>query len=203
MIPRPRWGIPLVLGVIVGLRLNAATVPASPGQWEASPRHAVAAESAWILRYLSLRPRVGDRISTGFFVALAEGENAWAQAYLDRQHEALNRAAERIPSDDLATRRLVASVQALLAHDRSMVVAAGDQAVDPFAQVTLDQGAGVLRARTRTRLGAIADLQSGQHSAQFRSGSTRRLSFGLIRRGGACDGVSRRVSPEYRNPRRG
>jgi len=148
----PAWGVPLVLVLLIGLGLNAAVVPESLGRWQASSRRAVAIESAWILHYLVVSPRVGDRISTSLFVALAEGDNTWVATYLARQRAALDRAARRLRRTDVDTRRAALATDAMLDHDLAVRAAARDQPLDPFQIATTDHTATALRSRVERLL---------------------------------------------------
>jgi hypothetical protein len=148
----PAWGLPLVVLLFVGLGTNAAVVPESPGRWQADPARAVAAESEWATHYLVLAPRVGDRISTGWFVALVEGENQWATVYLLRQRAAVDRAAARLPAGDIAARAEARAVDRLLDHDLGLLAAAMGRPLDPLHLAAGDPiGAALLRQAAPTR----------------------------------------------------
>jgi len=151
----PAWLPALILVLVVGLGLNAAPIPESPGRWVPNPRKAVIKESEWILHYDVLQPRVGDRIPNEFFVALAENENAWARDYLIRQSEALRRAASRLPQSDTAAWRVVAADLAVLDHDQVIVEQANAQAIDPFSLRHVDSQGSWLRDRAQNLLGEL------------------------------------------------
>ncbi len=93
---RTTWyALLIVLSLALGLGLNAGTIPESPGRWQPDGAKAAILESNWAYDYLTVQPRDGDHISSNLYVALAEGENAWAAAYLERQRDALARASGR------------------------------------------------------------------------------------------------------------
>lgn len=90
-----RWPV-LLLALPLGLGLHAGPVPESLGRWIADPAWAVVLESACIRQYLTMRPRVGERISTALFIARAEGEDVGAAAYRARQQMALRLTPTRL-----------------------------------------------------------------------------------------------------------
>lgn len=172
----PSWGVPLILVVAIGLGANAAVVPESPGRWQVAPDRAVARDSARVLSYLDLSPRVGTRISTSYFVALAEGENAWAATYLARQHAALDRAAGRLPSSDLTARRAVVAVDALLDHEKAVLAASRGHPLDPFRLAASDDRAMQLRREAEWALGKLESTDPAAGTAGDGSAPGQRAS---------------------------
>lgn len=173
----PAWLRPLVIVLLVGLGLNAAPVPESPGRWVPNPRQAVIEESDWILHYLVLQPRVGDRIPDALFVALAENENGWAAEYLARQRQALDRAASRLPRSDATAWSVINADLAVLDHDQAIVDHAGTRPVDPFALHLADRRAIRLRRRAEDLVRTLerqGNVGIGQSSTAFWADQSRR-----------------------------
>jgi hypothetical protein len=125
--------------MLIGLSTYAAPVAPSPGRWEPDAERALRAESAWVLQYLQAQPRTGDHISTGLYLALAEHEDAWAAAYLTRQHAALAQAAARIDPqiNDDQHEEIYRSVERTLQHYQTLV-ASGQSHANAFALLLQD-----------------------------------------------------------------
>lgn len=172
----PAWSVPLILAIATGLGANAAVVPDSPGRRQLEPGRAVARDSAWILSYLALSPRVGTRISTSYFVALAEGENAWAATYLTRQQAALDRAGRRLPASDVAAGRTVDAVTALLEHERALLARSRGRSLDPFHLAATDQRAVALRRDAESALGRLSATGPAGSGGLDRGSASRKRS---------------------------
>lgn len=135
-IPRS-WWCALLLAVVVGLGTSANPVLPSPGRWEADPYQAYQIDGAWILDYLVTYPRTGDRISTSLYLALAESEDTWAAAYLDRQMAALERSAARFDRQRESSQDPYA-VDVVLQHYRRLITA-GQAGANIFTLLLQDE----------------------------------------------------------------
>jgi len=132
------WITALLVALLLGVGSYAAHGVPGVDPWDADAARAVRAESAHALAYLATQPRTGDRIADSLYLALAEGEDAWATAFLDRQHRALARAAARLPTEHTQVHNVATLTLQTLEHYESLI-AAGQQDHTSFQRLTTDQ----------------------------------------------------------------
>ncbi len=138
------WWAALGLAVLLGVGSHAAPVVPSAGRWQPDAAAAVHAESRAALNYLVTQPRTGDRIANSLYLALLEGEDAWAAAFLERQHAALRRATARFSTNDAEAYHAAALTLQTLEHYQALV-AAGQVSHDAFQRLLADQTGPQLR----------------------------------------------------------
>lgn len=140
------WWAALALAALLSLGSYAVPSLPSAGRWQADAAHAVRAESAAVLHYLVAQPRRDDRIANSLYLALLEGEEQWAAAYLERQYAALTRAAVRLPAGDTEAHDVAALTLQTLDHYQALIAAARVNH-DAFQHLLADPIGPQLRAR--------------------------------------------------------
>jgi len=140
------WWAALALAVLLGIGSQSVLIAPSPGRWQGNAVQAVHAESASVLKYLVAQPRTGDRIADSLYLALLEGEDAWAAAYLERQHTALARAAARLSTEHIEAHD-IATLTLQTLHHYQALIAAGQAHHDAFQRLVTDQTGPQLRER--------------------------------------------------------
>ena len=148
------WITALGLAVLLGVGSHAAPIVPSVDRWDADAARAVRTDSAWILSYLVNEPRTGDRIADSLYLALAEGEDAWAAAFLERQHAALQQAVARLGEQDAPECEVAAVTLRALEHYQALI-AAGQPDQDAFQRLVADQIGPQLRERALDALNYV------------------------------------------------
>jgi len=145
------WITVLLLALLLGVGSHAAHGVPSVAQWNADAARAVRTESAQALAYLTTQPRTGDRIADSLYLALLEGEDAWAASFLDRQQHALQHVVARFGEQDAPEREVATLTLQTLQHYQALI-AAGQHDRTTFQRLIPDQVGPQLRERALNAL---------------------------------------------------
>jgi hypothetical protein len=135
--PWPWWAA-LALAVLLGIGATSGHTAPSPGRWKGDAVEAVHDESASVLHYVVTKPRTGDKIADSLYLALLEGEDAWAAAYLQRRYAALAHAAARLPIEHKEAHNTAALTLQTIEHYQALIAAAQADH-DAFQRLIADQ----------------------------------------------------------------
>jgi hypothetical protein len=131
------WITALAVALLLGIGSYAAPVVPSVAAWDADAARAVRANSALALAYLTTQPQSGHRIADSLYLALLEGEDAWAAVFLERQQHALQHAVARVGEQDAPERAAAALTLQTLQHYQALI-AAGQHDQDAFQRLVAD-----------------------------------------------------------------
>ena len=148
------WLAALGLTLLLGVGSHAAHSAPSVARWDADAARAVRTESAHALAYLTTQPRTGDRIADSVYLALAEGENVWAAAFLDRHQHALQHAMARLGEQDAPEREVAVLTIQTLQHYQALI-ALGHAERDAFQRLVADRIGPQLRRDAAHALDAL------------------------------------------------